>query len=207
MSTLPPQPPRRPYRAPEAVLLDNDDYGTPDFITPQRQPRVSYSADAVEALKANETPAAPRFTPMPEAPVSEHVEEKDEVDEPAESNHHGFGHGTELSLHNALPPQVDVLVGNIVDHYSEQGKKDGLIALILSGSAFLSLVTGVFGPLLLALPLVLAIMGLLWVRKARRNGTRATAGFILSWAVIGVSLAGMALAGLIAGAAITYFGQ
>lgn len=200
MSTLPPQPARRAYTQPETSLLGDEDYGTADLFS---TPAVPATTGPIINLQRPVITGTPSYESYDDGKD----DEVDEVEETEETEDHPPADPGVIALlpQNVLPPQVDVLVGNIVDRYSEQGKKDGLISLGLSGFGFMSLITGFFGVWLLALPIVLAIMGLVWSRKAKKNGTPATAGLVLGWATIGVSVAGLALFGLLAGTAYMFF--
>lgn len=152
-------------------------------------------------------------TPFPAKPVSE-LDEKTEIAIKAPNQEL---HPVAVSIDNALhqaPAMIDsaiqqapVLIGNIVDHYSEQGKKDRLISNAINGSALVTLVTGVFGPMMLALPLVLAMIGLGWGKKARRNGMSTTLSSFMGWTVIAVSVSGIAIAAAVVGVAAFLMGQ
>lgn len=226
MSTLPPQPARRAYTTP-AATFDDDDYGTSDFLIPET-PRVVFG-DGKPKNPEPVTPVAPEKTVRVAAPVYAKAPVKEETPapvpapvktetskeiRPVQADPETPRPGVAVSIDNALqqaPAMIDnaiqqapALIGTIVDHYSEQGKKDRLIANVLTGSALATLVTGVFGPMMLALPLVLSMLGLGWGRKARRNGMSTTLSSIMAWTVIGVSVSGIVIFGALVGVAHTF---
>jgi len=175
-------------------------------VIPKLQPQEVKPSPIAPAPVLKEAPA-PVATPVPAPQPSTAV---------SVNNGSSELHPVAVSIDNALhqaPAMIDnaiqqapVLIGNIVDHYSEQGKKDRLISNALNGSALVTLVTGVFGPMMLALPLVLAIMGLGWGKKARRNGMSTTLSSLMGWTVIGVSVSGIAIFAALAGTAYLFFG-
>jgi hypothetical protein len=189
----------------------------PSYTKPTTEYRDAPVAAPVTVREAPVTVKAPTPSPAPvvETPVPQESMEIRPVT--AEQSTTSAGQVVAVGIDNAIQKapvlidnaiqQTPVLIGNIVDHYSEQGKKDRLIANVLNGTALVSLVTGVFGPMVLAFPLVLSIIGLGWGKKARRNGMSTTLSSIMGWTVIGVSVSGIVIFAALAGTAYLFFGK
>lgn len=171
------------------------------------KPIVAKPAAETPVVTAKEVPAVVSPTPVATQSTSTDIAKGSSPQElhPVAVSIDNALHQAPAMIDNAIQ-QAPVLIGNIVDHYSEQGKKDRLIANALNGSALVTLVTGVFGPMMLALPLILSIIGLGWGKKARRNGMNTTLSSIMGWTVIGVSVSGIAIFAALAGTAYLFFG-